>query len=137
RFSGRWLFVNADVARGSVEIELLDRAGRVIEPFSRSRMRPLGGANGTRLRVAWEGRDTLEELIGEPVRFRFFVNRGRLYSFWVRRSRGGPGGGYAAAGGPGFPHAGDAGAAPMSRAAASSPISAQTWRVFSNDPESD
>jgi hypothetical protein len=108
RFSGRHLFVNADVSRGELRVEVLDIAGRVIEPFSLSRSTAIRGINGTRLRVTWEGRQTLEDLAAEPVRFRFVLNGGRLYSFWVSQSPGGASRGYVGAGGPGFSRAIDA-----------------------------
>ena len=105
RFSGRHLFVNADVSRGELRVEVLDIAGRVIEPFSLSRSTRIRGINGTRLRVTWAGRQTLEDLAAESVRFRFVLNGGRLYSFWVSQSPGGASRGYVGAGGPGFSRA--------------------------------
>jgi len=100
RFSGRHLFVNAEVG-GELRVEVLDRAGRVIEPFSFNRAKPIAG-DGTRLPVSWDGATTLHELAGEPVRFRFSLTRGRLYAFWVSPSPDGRSHGYVAAGGPGF-----------------------------------
>jgi hypothetical protein len=41
-------------------------------------------------------------LAGRPVRFRFFLENGSLYSFWVANSTSGASNGYIAAGGPGF-----------------------------------
>lgn len=37
-----------------------------------------------------------------PVRFRFHLRHGRLYSFWVSSQKSGASGGYVATGGPGF-----------------------------------
>ena len=104
RFSGRYLFVNADVSRGSLRVEVLDVNGRPIEPFSIGKSTPIGGVDGTRLAVTWDGRPTLAELAGQPVRFRFTIDAGRLYSFWVSASPRGASGGYLAAGGPGLAH---------------------------------
>lgn len=105
RFSGRHLFVNAAVD-GGVRVEVLDAAGRVIEPYSLDRAVPLTG-DGTRMAVQWKGKASLEELAGEVVRFRFTLSRARLYAFWVSASPAGRSRGYVAAGGPGFARAKD------------------------------
>lgn len=100
RFSGGQLFVNA-VVSGSLRVEVLDREGRVIPPFSSANAIPVTG-DATRIPVAWQSGASLKSLAGEVVRFRFTVTRGRLYSFWVSGSPTGASGGYVAAGGPGF-----------------------------------
>ena len=46
-------------------------------------------------------------LAGRPVRFRFHLRHGKLYSFWVSPDESGASRGYVAAGGPGFPGAVD------------------------------
>jgi hypothetical protein len=107
RFSGRHLFVNADVTHGALQVEVLDRAGRVLPPFSLTNANAVAGVDGTRLPIRWATRPTLDELIGEPVRFRFSLKNGRLYSFWVSPSPSGVSRGYVAAGGPDFPDATD------------------------------
>lgn len=103
RFSGTHLFVNADID-GDVRVEVLDRAGRPIEPFTLAGAEPITG-NGTRLPARWKGAATLAQVAGEPVRFRFTLSRARLYAFWVSPSPGGQSRGYVAAGGPGLPGA--------------------------------
>ena len=100
RFSGRHVFVNADVD-GDLRVELLDAAGKVIEPFSLEGALPVTG-DGTRLPVTWRGAPSVSALAGQAVRFRFSLNRARLYSFWVSASPGGASRGYVAGGGPGF-----------------------------------
>jgi hypothetical protein len=99
-FSGGRLFVNADVA-GELRVEVLDRDRRVIEAFAAGRCRPIHG-DATRMKVEWTGGADMARLAGQPVRFRFALDRGRLYSFWVSRSERGESGGYRAAGGPGL-----------------------------------
>ena len=106
RFSGRHLFVNAEV-EGELFVEVLDRRGQAIERFSRARARPVTGS-GTRLAVEWEGTQTLDAVAGDPVRLRFTLSRARLYSFWVSETPDGASGGYLAAGGPGYSGAIDA-----------------------------
>jgi len=100
RFSGRHLFVNADVA-GELRVELLDRDGRTIAPFSAAACLPVR-TDTTRGRVTWQGAPDLSHVAGEIVRLRFHLTRGRLYAFWVSPSLDGASHGYVAAGGPGF-----------------------------------
>lgn len=101
RFSGRHLFVNADTRGGELKVEMLDHAGRVIAPFSRENCVGVRG-NGTRLPVRWSQAAELSVLAGETVRFRFMLEHGRLYAFWVSASAAGESAGFPAAGGPEF-----------------------------------
>jgi hypothetical protein len=100
RFSGGVLFVNADARGGEVRAEVLDEQGRTIQPFSAARCRAVR-ADGTRIAVTWDG-GPLRQLTGQTVRFRFYVTRGQLFSFWVSANERGASRGYVAAGGPGF-----------------------------------
>jgi hypothetical protein len=106
RFTGRHLFVNADV-QGELRVEVLDADGRVIAPFAADRMVPFSGSS-TRQRVTWQGQPTLDALRGQPVRFRFTLARADLYAFWVSQTEPGHSGGYVAAGGPGLSRSIDA-----------------------------
>jgi hypothetical protein len=105
RFTGRHVFVNADVS-GELRVEILDPAGRAIEPYSRARAVPVQG-DSTRHEVRWTGQSTVESLAGQPVRFRFHLSRARLYAFWVSALPAGHSSGYVAAGGPQFAAARD------------------------------
>lgn len=100
RFSGRHLFVNADLQDGELRVEVLDRQGRVVTPFTREACEPLR-ASGTRQPITWRGA-SLGAIAGQPVRFRFTLSGGSLYAFWVTDSRSGHSNGYPAAGGPEF-----------------------------------
>jgi hypothetical protein len=100
RFSGAFLFVNADARGGEVRAEVLDEAGRVIEPFSAENCRA-AVEDGTRVPIGW-ARGRLAALAGQTVRFRFVLRRARLYSFWVSPTPKGASSGYLAAGGPGL-----------------------------------
>ena len=82
-------------------MEALDEAERVVEPFSAENCSPIR-ADSTLQAVGWTGADDLSSLSGKPVRFRFHLAGGRLYSFWVSPDRCGASHGYVAAGGPGF-----------------------------------
>jgi hypothetical protein len=101
RFAGRHLFVNVDAPNGELRVEVLDREGRTIAPFTAAAC--LGvRADRTRARVTWSTAADLAAVSGEVVRFRFHLTHGRLYSFWVSASPNGESRGFVAAGGPGF-----------------------------------
>jgi hypothetical protein len=115
RFSGRHLFVNLDAPSGELRVDVLDREGRVLPGYDAARCVPVRG-NSTRARVTWSGAGDLAVLAGRTVRFRFHLNRGSLYAFWVSNSADGTSGGYVAAGGPGYTGLTDTTGAALSRA---------------------
>lgn len=100
-FSGKYLFVNVDCSDGELQVEVLDLDGKVIEPFTREGCEHVS-VDKTLQSVSWSGIDDLSSLAGQPVRFRFSLTQGRLYSFWVSPQTSGASHGYVAAGGPGF-----------------------------------
>jgi hypothetical protein len=100
-FSGRYLFVNLDAPDGALRVEVLDRGGKVIPAYAAAHAIAVRG-DSTRARVTWTTTPDLAAVAGQPVRFRFTLTRGRLYSFWVSASSDGASHGYVAAGGPGF-----------------------------------
>ena len=100
KFSGANLFVNADVGRGELLVEVLDEDGDVIAPFTKENCQAIR-SNKTLQSVVWKNAN-LEELAGRSVRFRFTLNNGRLFSFWVSNDVNGSSNGYVAGGGPGF-----------------------------------
>ena len=101
RFSGRFLFVNAIASRGELRAEALDEKKNPIPPFTRENCQPVR-TDGTRLAVTWSSAPDLKSIAGKPVRFRFSLTRGELFSFWVSPEESGASRGYVAAGGPGF-----------------------------------
>ncbi|MCE5310989.1 MAG: hypothetical protein LLG20_25390 [Acidobacteriales bacterium] len=101
RFSGEHLFVNAATRGGELRVELLDERDRVIVPYTRKNSMVLRG-DVTISEMRWKSRKDLGSLVGKPVKFRFYLKNGRLYSFWVTSSPEGASHGYVAAGGPGF-----------------------------------
>jgi hypothetical protein len=101
RFSGRHLFVNATAGKGSVEAEIVEGRGRVIQGFERANSVAVK-ADGTRLALGWKKRKDLAGEAEQEVSIRFFVRNASLYSFWVSGDASGASGGYVAAGGPGF-----------------------------------
>ena len=102
RFSGRHLFVNVNTSDGELRVEILDRNGRVIAPYSSGNCAAVH-TDSTCARVTWADAPDLSRLAGEVVRFRFHLRHGQLYAFWVSPSESGASHGYVAAGGPGFP----------------------------------
>lgn len=100
-FSGKYLFVNLEARAGEMRAEILDQNDSVIEPFSSLNCVPAGG-DKTSMQVLWRGVDDLSALTGRPVKIRFHLTRGKLYSFWISVNRSGTSNGYVAAGGPGF-----------------------------------
>jgi hypothetical protein len=106
RFTGSHLFVNVETDGGELRAEVLTADGRVIEPFTAARCVGVD-RDSTRAAVQWTGA-SLADVAGQPVRFRFYLRSGRLYSFWVAPNERGASRGYVAAGGPDFSGAVDA-----------------------------
>ena len=100
-FEGSHLFVNLAAPQGRLTAEVLDRGGRVIPPFSRDNSLAESGDH-TSAALHWKDIPDLSRLAGTPVRFRFFLERGGLYAFWVSPDASGASHGYVAAGGPRF-----------------------------------
>lgn len=101
QFGGKHLLVNVDCDGGQLQVEVLDRNGDPIAPFDRDRCLPIA-VDKTLQAVTWKGADDVSGLAGRPVRLRFHLQKGRLYSFWISPDRCGASHGYVAAGGPGF-----------------------------------
>jgi hypothetical protein len=96
------VLTNTDTKAGELHVELLDNDGRVIEPFSRENCNPVR-TDSTIQPVTWKRGEDLSRLRGKPVKLRFHLANGQLYSFWVSPDRSGASYGYVAAGGPGLP----------------------------------
>ena len=119
-FSGKHLFVNVDAPEGSLRAEVLDVDGKPIAPFTMANSIPFSG-DSTIKDLKWEGATDLSALAGQPVRFRFELNNGSLYAFWVSRDESGRSDGYLAAGDPGYTGPTDT----VGRAALTKPIQAK------------
>jgi hypothetical protein len=100
-FRGKHLFVNIDAKQGELRVELVDQRNQVIKPFSAENCMPVSG-DSTRQAIRWNHGKNLSSLSGTPVRLRFHMVNGSLYSFWVSPDMTGASYGYVAAGGPGF-----------------------------------
>ncbi len=103
-FTGKFLFVNVAAAQGKLRVAVLNEAGDPIKGFGLEDCRPIT-CDKTLQPVTWRGGDDLAALAGKPVRFRFELNNGQLYSFWVTPDKSGASHGYG--GGPGYTAATD------------------------------
>jgi hypothetical protein len=101
-FDGRYLFVNVDCPDGELRAELLDAKGRVIEPYTLENSEPVQ-ADSTLAALRWKGASKVTPPSGEPIRVRFSLRNGSLYSFWFSKKTSGASGGYLAAGKLGHP----------------------------------
>ena len=100
-FTGRKLFVNAECRFGALAVEVLDEQGEVRPGYSAADCIALASRDETKAEITWKGGD-LAAFAGRPVRFRFRLDCGTLYSFWVSKDAAGRSGGYLAAGGPAY-----------------------------------
>jgi hypothetical protein len=101
QFKGQYLFVNVDAPDGELRVEILDGDHKPIEPYTLANAVPIR-SDSTLQRVRWSTADDLKPLSGKPIRFRFHLKSGKLYSFWVSPDESGASHGYVAAGGPGL-----------------------------------
>jgi len=95
-FTGEHLFVNTV---GTLRVEVCTEQGVPIPGFTAADCLETIGDH-TKAGVRWRGNANLESLAGQPVRFRFYLQNGDLYAFWVSREATGASTGYVAAGGP-------------------------------------
>ena len=101
QFQGAHLFVNVDAPDGELRAEILDADSNPIEPFTAAHCRAIC-ADSTIAAVRWDGNPSLDTLSDNPVKIRFHLTNGKLYSFWISPSNEGESMGYVAAGGPGY-----------------------------------
>jgi len=100
-FKGSHLFVNANTQDGVLYAEILDEKGRPLPTFSREKCVPVR-VDSTKHTVKWNGISDMSAISGKPVRLRFYLKQGSLYSFWVSEKTNGASRGFTAAGGPGI-----------------------------------
>jgi hypothetical protein len=81
-FNGKYLFVNADCKSGELRAEILNQNNEVIGPYSKDNCVPFKG-NSTMASVKWNGAEHLSSVQGQPVKIRFYLTNGSLFSFWV------------------------------------------------------
>ncbi|WP_207394406.1 hypothetical protein [Bremerella alba] len=100
-FQGNRLFVNVDCPEGKLTVDVINKDGDVLEKYSAEDCHVIS-ENSTLKEVTWKEGSDLSSLAGEPIRFRFHLQNGRLYSFWVSPDESGASHGFVAGGGPGF-----------------------------------
>ena len=81
-------------------MEVVDGQSDAIRPSTASPCQPIVGS-GTKAEVVRKGGADLSAMADRPVRFRFLLHRGSLYSFQTSDSVDGRSKGYLAAGDPG------------------------------------
>jgi hypothetical protein len=97
-FSGKYLYINANAAGGSVKAELLDENGNVINGYSVNDCVAVT-EDTTKIKLGWGDGKDLSAFAGKNVRFRFYLEDAELYSFWVTNDGvNGASNGYLAAG---------------------------------------
>lgn len=94
-FDGQYLFVNASA--GVLSVSIIDENGKVLK-----KSKALKDFDSTRRLVKWHGANSLKSIAGKPVRFRFEMESGELYSFWVSPWKTGESRGFLGGGGPGL-----------------------------------
>ena len=100
-FDGEYLFINADV-KGKLYVEVLDEAGNPIEGYTKKEAIPFQKSNKTMEQLRWKNNKDLSQLKGQPIRLKFYMTNGDLYSFWISPWETGESRGYTAGGGPGL-----------------------------------
>lgn len=99
-FDGKYLFVNAEVGKGKLLVEVLDAEGNPIDGFTKKECVAMSKANSTKQLIIWKGKQDLSSLNGENIRLKFYLSDGDLYSFWISPWKTGESRGYTAGGGP-------------------------------------
>lgn len=101
-FDGKYLFVNTEVEKGKLAVELIDENDNVIKGFSKKECKIIQNLNSTKQVVAWKSNTDLSALKGRNIRLKFYLTNGNLYSFWISPWQTGESRGYTAGGGPGL-----------------------------------
>ncbi len=105
-FDGNFLLVNADIPDGGeLRVEILDENNKAIKGYGKADCIPMK-ENSTKYMIRWRKHDNISSLRGKPVHFRFHLNKGDLYSFWVSPWITGERRGHNAGGGPGLSQTG-------------------------------
>ncbi len=97
-FTGKHLFINANTAGSMLKVECLGEDNKAVEGFSMNCCQGYRG-NSTCAEITWADAD-IGSLAGRPVKLRFQMDRGDLYSFWISKSKDGESGGFHGAGNP-------------------------------------
>ena len=93
-FNGKHLFVNVDCPEGELFIEVLNSNNKVIKKSK------IIKTDSTIYNVEFTDNQDLSKFIGQEVKFRFNLKKGKLYSFWVSPDKNGASYGYLGGGNP-------------------------------------
>ncbi len=102
QFDGAYLFVNADVRKGRLAVEVLDENGNPLEGYTKKDCILMKKDNSTRKRITWKNHSDLTPLVGTNIRLKFYLTDGDLYSFWISPWQMGESRGYTTGGGEGL-----------------------------------
>lgn len=100
-FNGSYLFVNADI-KEKLYVEILDEQMQPIPGFTKNDCVVMKKTDSTKQRITWKKQNKLTSLANRPVYFKFYIEKGDLYAFWVSPWETGESRGYTAGGGPGL-----------------------------------
>ncbi len=103
-FTGDYFFINADI-RGDLRVALLDASGKPFPGYTKEDCIPLKG-NNTKHMITWKNKKNTSGLENSPVKVKFYITNGDLYSFWVSKWETGESSGYTGGGGPGLSQSG-------------------------------
>lgn len=101
-FSGQNFFVNANVEKGSLLVELLDEKGNPLKGFKKKDCLPMEKENSTKRLITWRNNKDLSALKGKNIRIKFYLTEGELFAFWISPWKTGESYGHTAGGGPGL-----------------------------------
>ncbi len=82
RLANDVLKLNADASGGEVRVEIVDRDGRPVPPFTLANCDPIT-SDGLRAPVTWKGKADLGAVRGRVVQLRIFLRNARLFAFWT------------------------------------------------------
>ncbi|AVR47138.1 hypothetical protein C7S20_18825 [Christiangramia fulva] len=98
-FTGEFLFVNANMSKGILKVEVLNDQLEVIPGFSKDDCLPMC-KNDTKYRIRWETKESLLSIASKSIVLKFYVEKGALFSFWFSPYITGESLGFTAGGGP-------------------------------------
>ena len=78
--AGEKLFINADVEKGELKVELQDDKGEIIPCYSKDECISFT-QNSVKQRIVWKNKEVLPG--NKPFRLRFYLNNGSIYSYAV------------------------------------------------------
>ena len=88
-FSGKRLFINAEVADGgSITAALLSPSGEPVADYSPADAKPIN-TGGLKIPVTWKNATECRLPAGEHVRLKFELTKAKLYAFWIEQAEDG------------------------------------------------